>query len=273
MGRERKNGIILIPNNPFAIKPTLPLMGQIVLFFIYIMLISTIAIYTQNTILLLYRDNWLLLYVIPIISTITFSLVLSYMQRVAQHTEFLSYMDLLYANTSIFSLISTQYHFFLYVPYHLLSLYPATFTFSLLSLYTIHTPFPLLYRTILLVSSLCHPSYMHILSSIYLISIVLSLICTQHTIHILLSYNLSSLSYIRGKHMSAPLSTIPLFLISSYIRPSSLLYAQSFSLFLYEFSRDKCISLMDLYCYPEIMLYLKVQTHLTLYQLTYLYNF
>ena len=115
MGRERKNGIILIPNNPFAIlKPTLPLMGQIVLFFIYIMLISTIAIYTQNTILLLYRDNWLLLYVIPIISTITFSLVLSYMQRVAQHTEFLSYMDLLYANTSIFSLISPQYHFFSY---------------------------------------------------------------------------------------------------------------------------------------------------------------
>ena len=32
MGRERKNGIILIPNNPFAIKPTLPLTGQIVLF-------------------------------------------------------------------------------------------------------------------------------------------------------------------------------------------------------------------------------------------------
>lgn len=33
MGRARKNGIILIPNNPFAIlKPTLPLTGQIVLF-------------------------------------------------------------------------------------------------------------------------------------------------------------------------------------------------------------------------------------------------
>ena len=136
MGRERKNGIILIPNNPFAIKPTLPLMGQIVLFFIYIMLISTIAIYTQNTILLLYRDNWLLLYVIPIISTITFSLSLS--------------------------------------------LYPATFTFSLLSLYTIHTPFPLLYRTILLVSSLCHPPLLYA-HSISLITYLLSLIYEEST--------------------------------------------------------------------------------------------
>ena len=61
MGRERKNGIILIPNNPFAIKPTLPLTGQIVLFlFSYIRpsLLSSPYLYIYAS----YMCNSLLLY-------------------------------------------------------------------------------------------------------------------------------------------------------------------------------------------------------------------
>lgn len=101
------------------------------------------------------------------------------MQRVAQHTEFLSYIDLLYANTSIFSLISPQYHFFsYYTRTHLL--YPQYIKSSIYVRYNIF--FSLIHTryNIPLISTVS--SLLYVQLSVFSLHTIVSLIySTSHT--------------------------------------------------------------------------------------------